>query len=437
MNSPVGAAATLGRLSAVAGLTFKEAVRRRIFLVVIVVGAAIISSAAFFPSIDASGRLRLIEIWAVRTVSFFGCLGGIFFAGWSLPSDFEQRRVYTLVTKPIHKGTLFLGKLLGFSLLLGAFLLAMAAITLGYIRVVAATTPGFPALAARPHHQAAGFTSEGEALRNPENDARAVQGHKQGHLVWTFAGIVPDREVTGRVQLDLARPPARYALEGMVYVRVVNPATGRHREVPYNVQTNRPMPFSFPAEFVSPSGEVRVLVRPADLDLTTAGRTDSVVLESRSNSFELNFLKGLLLLFLQAFLVLLATLAASTFVSSPVSILLGIFLFLVGTGWGFVQEATTDVRTALDELRQRPDDPAVRAQAEDVPPWMLEISQAVSGVVLAVVPNFDQYNFADWLLRDKAVGAGDLLSGLRSVAPLVAVLLAAGLLGMAFRDFAT
>ena len=78
-----------------------------------------------------------------------------------------------------------------------------------------------------------------------------------------------------------------------------------------------------------------------------------------------------------------------------------------------------------------------RAQAEDVPPWMLEISQAVSGVVLAVVPNFDQYNFADWLLRDKAVGAGDLLAGLRSVAPLVAVLLAAGLLGMAFRDFAT
>lgn len=439
MNAATGPAATLGRLAAVAGLTFKEAVRRRVFLIVLIVGAAIVSSAAFFPTIDPSGRLRLIEIWALRTVTFFSCLGAIFFAGFSLPSDFENRRVYTLVTKPVHKGTLFLGKLLGFAALLVVFLVLMAAITLGYIRLVAALSADFPELAAYPQARAASFTGEGRVAHSKTGDA--IRATPEGWLIWRFDGLSASRldaRVHGRVKPSLARPDGSFALSGTSVLRARNPQTGYVHEVSLPVQTNRWIPLEFPRESVSGDGRVDILMRPSDLDLLVAGQPDSAMLRLRSTSFELNFLAGMSLILLQALLVLMITLAASTITSSPVSILLGIFLFFVGNAWGFVREATTDIRTALDRFHEQAQDPHAHARTpEDLPPWLLEASSAVADAVLFVVPDFEQYNAADWLLQDQALAASDLWRGVKSFAPLALVFLLGGLAGMSLRDFAT
>jgi len=143
------------------------------------------------------------------------------------------------------------------------------------------------------------------------------------------------------------------------------------------------------------------------------------------------------LVLLQSAMVLLATLSASTFVSAPVSILLGVCLFLTGSTWSFVTESLEDIDRRLEDVERRQKEGAPQRAPEEIPPWVLRVSGAMSRAVLEAVPNFDAYNFGEWLLQDMAVSGRDIGRALGSFAPRAAALLLVGLLLISFRDFAT
>jgi len=354
MSSASGPKATLGRLWAVAGLTFLEAVRRKVFLIVIIVGAAIVSSAAFLPAVDPSGRLRLIEVWSVRTVTIFCSLGGIFLAGFSLPGDFEQRRIYTLVTKPIHKGTLFLGKFLGFVLLMAVFLLIMGTLTLVYLRIIAAATNDFPEARALPRYVPRELSGP---LEDRERGGRGARSDQKQEIEWTFEGLPPGRfpervPVTARVDLRHL-PGMEFRLEANVAITAVNPKTFEKHEREVRFQTNRFTTFEIPGSTISDDGRLGIRMRPGEPDLQIAAWPDGLTISGLPVNFEVNFLKGMGLILLQSTLVVLATLAASTFVSAPVSILLGICLFLTWSSWSFVTESLEAVNRQLRDQARR------------------------------------------------------------------------------------
>jgi len=438
MSSASGPAATLSRLRAVAGLTFLEAVRRKVFLIVIIVGAAIVSSAAFLPAVDPSGRLRLIEVWSVRTVTIFCSLGGIFLAGFSLPGDFDQRRIYTLVTKPIHKGTLFLGKFLGFVLLMAVFLLIMGTLTLVYLRIIAAATKDFPEARALPRYTP-------QALIGPfEDRERGGRGTRSDHpdaIEWSFEGLPTGRfpsRVPVTAKLDLRRLPGmEFRLEANVAILAVNPKTFEKHEQQVRFQTNRFTTFEIPGSAISDDGRLTIRMRPGEPDMQVAAYPDGLTISGLPVNFELNFLKGMGLILLQSTLVLLATLSASTFVSAPVSILLGICLFLTGSSWSFVTESLEDVDRQLRDQERRLQEGGASHGSDEIPPWLLRASGGLSRGILKAVPNFDAYNFGEWLLTDTAVSGRDAGRALGAFAPRGAFLLALGLLLISLRDFAT
>jgi len=115
--------AAIGRVWAIARMTLLEASRRKVFTILLLFAAALLSSVLFFPSVEIEGRLRLIEIWALRASAVFTAIVGLFLAGFSLPQDFETKRIYMVVTKPISKPLVFLGRYLGYALLLAVFIL--------------------------------------------------------------------------------------------------------------------------------------------------------------------------------------------------------------------------------------------------------------------------------------------------------------------------
>jgi hypothetical protein len=436
MSEPTGLAATLGRLRAVAGLTFLEAVRRKVFLIVLIVGAAIVSSAAFLPAVDPSGRLRLIEIWSVRTVTIFCSLGAIFLAGFSLPSDFEQRRVYTLVTKPLHKGTLFLGKFLGFVLLMAVFLAIMGVITLGYLKFIAAVSKDFPEARVYPRYETDRL--EGKL---PVGLGRATRSGDDQPLEWVFerlpAGRFPER-VAVRAKLDMRRLPGEEPrLEATALVTTVHPGTREEESQTVRFETNRLMEFDVPGRMISDDGRLIIRMRPDEPYLLIGAWPDWISIRGDPVNFDLNFMKGMLLVLLQSSMVLLATLSASTFVSAPVSILLGMCLFLTGSTWSFVTDSLQDVDRRLQESERREREGTPAHGPEDIPPWLLKVSGTLSRVVLEAVPDFDRYNFGEWLLTDTSVSARDFGRALGAFAPRAAILLLVGLALISFRDFAT
>src|SRR5438046_249757 len=121
--------AFLGRLWAIAGMTLVEASRRKVFTILLLFGLALMSSILFFPSVEVEARLRLIEVWALRASAIFTAIVGLFLAGFSLPQDFETKRIYLIVTKPVSKSFVFLGRYVGYVLLLALFIGSMGIIT--------------------------------------------------------------------------------------------------------------------------------------------------------------------------------------------------------------------------------------------------------------------------------------------------------------------
>jgi len=444
--SATGPAATLHRLWAVARLTLLEAVRRRVFVLLLLFGAAIVSSAAFFPAIDAESRLRLIEVWSVRASLLFSVIVSIFLAGFSLPGDFETRRVYTLVTKPLHRTTLFAGKFVGFFLLLAIFLGVMAVISIVYIRIVAVASTDFPPLKAEPRWFAQGLESLGKVVtfksqRGERIGVRAGAEGAEGALVWKFSGL--DREAFAdpmkiKLRCNLGRRGQQFAIEGRIQVRLMTPQTGASADAIREIHTNQETEFAFDRALVGLDGRLDVVVAPAEPDLSVDADAQSVVLYGASWSFEVNYLRGMLLVLFQSAVVMGLTLAGSTFLTAPVSIVLGVFLYIIGMMWGNIAEGVRDIDVQMEHFRQMlaQGKPQQAYTPEDLPPWILEVSTAISKVTLKAVPDFSQYNFSDYLLADHAVMGRDLADGFLNMLTRVVVLLAFGLVAMMFRELA-
>ena len=429
--------ASLGRLWAIATMTLVEASRRKVFTILILFAVALLSSAAFFPSVEMSARLRLMEAWSLRAATLFTAIVALFVAGFSLPGDFETRRIYLLVTKPVSKVTIFLGRLLGFAMLLAVFLGVMGLVTVVFIRIVALLAgPSFPPLVAYPRLAAREF----EAPRgNPDKDEDpprwTVQSAPGAALVWTYRGLdradFPDA-VRGDIRLILGSRSDNFRASGSVEIAASAPGRAPHRQTLF-LQTHEEGSFSFPADLIGADGTLEVRVAPADADGWISGWAASLALFTRPANFELNFLKGLVLAFFQSALVLAATLMASTFLSAPVSILLGIMLYVVGSVHTYAREGTRDIDRSMETSSGHE---GHGGAAGEIPRPVLRVSSAISKVILVIVPDFDRFDFSAWLLKDRAVSWNDLARAAFPHAAIQAVILTAlGMLVMRFKDF--
>ena len=137
----------LPRLWAVALVTFRQGMRMRLWILVplaiLVLVLADLSSARFDPVFEAvpaavSTSLLVMAVLAVVV--------GIFMATYSLPAEIESKVVYTLVSKPLSRTEIVVGKTLGMSLLLLAML---AVVGLGAYVYITIRAVGIQALAAR------------------------------------------------------------------------------------------------------------------------------------------------------------------------------------------------------------------------------------------------------------------------------------------------
>jgi hypothetical protein len=417
-------------------MTLLEASRRKVFAILLIFSAALLSSAAFFPSISMEGRLRLVETWSLRAASLFSAIVALFLAGYSLPGDFEQKRIYLLATKPASKGLIFLGKFVGFAILLAVFATLMGLVTVGFIRSIQLLAgPSFPALAAYPRLAASRFEGRGSAPPTQMDPGRDIRFHGGMHS-WTFAGLGRgDFPETLRLETRLGLGSAlqgRDRFEGTLLIRAVGPGNAVH-EMRRRVNTNEERGHPLPAALIGAGGDLRIEIEIEETDGYISAERDSVALYQSSGSFEANYLRGMGLVFLQSLIVLSLTLMASTFVSAPLSILLGILLYLVGATHGFLAEGTRDLEVELSELQAggRPH----RVLEGDPPPWALRASTFLSRIALWALPDFDDFDFSRWLLKDRAVGWGNLGAAGMIALPRIAILLVVGFIVMTFRNY--
>jgi ABC-type transport system involved in multi-copper enzyme maturation permease subunit len=167
------------RVWALTKLSFKEAVRRRILWVFSLMLLIFLFGQWFYKPTKEEDQLRTY----VNTV-FFGMtvlllLTAALLASFSLPTDLKNQTIHTIVTKPVERFEIVIGRFLGFTALMTLVLVVMSAVSLVYV------ARGISAEAAEQSYKA----------RVPIYGELFVQGGKNVGYEWEYRKYitVPDR----------------------------------------------------------------------------------------------------------------------------------------------------------------------------------------------------------------------------------------------------
>jgi hypothetical protein len=122
------------RIFALSGLSFKEALGRRVLwafsalLLVFLFGSWFISGRAK-PEDQLRTYVQLV-FWAMTPLLLFV---SVLLAAFSIPADIRQQTIHTVLTKPVQRFEVYLGRVLGFGALMTLVLLFMAGVSLLYV----------------------------------------------------------------------------------------------------------------------------------------------------------------------------------------------------------------------------------------------------------------------------------------------------------------
>jgi len=122
------------RIWAIARLSFKEAIRLKILWLFFAVLLFIMLFAGWFIDIESEkdqlkGYIDVIS-WATM---FLLLVTGTFIAAFSLPADIRNNSVHTIVTKPVERFEIVLGRFLGYMVLMTLALFIMTGLSYFYV----------------------------------------------------------------------------------------------------------------------------------------------------------------------------------------------------------------------------------------------------------------------------------------------------------------
>ena len=116
---------SLNRVSVIALNTLTEAMRQKVFLTFLIIGLGFIASAIFFAQYTFGEQLKFIKDTCLGVISVITTLIAIVGTAQLLPSEVENRTIYTILAKPVRRFEFLLGKFFGSLLLLLVSMLAM------------------------------------------------------------------------------------------------------------------------------------------------------------------------------------------------------------------------------------------------------------------------------------------------------------------------
>ena len=101
------------RIIAVAKNTFKEALRGKMFNIMLIFALVTIGSTKMFSFFTPREEMKMIKDMGFFFIVFFGLLIAIFLGAKMIYEELERKTIYTVLSKPIHRYELILGKLVG------------------------------------------------------------------------------------------------------------------------------------------------------------------------------------------------------------------------------------------------------------------------------------------------------------------------------------
>ncbi len=128
---------SLKRAWAISGVCFAESIRKRVLWITPLAIVGVIGITQFQKAPDEQDAVRQSLKICLFATALVVMLTSIILACTNLPKEIESRVIYTIVTKPITRLEVILGKVIGFARVALAMILIMGLFTWGYMRVSA------------------------------------------------------------------------------------------------------------------------------------------------------------------------------------------------------------------------------------------------------------------------------------------------------------
>jgi len=445
---------------AVATNTIKQALRMKVAAIFIILLIVLLPIMGFSMTGDSTlkGRLQTFVSYGLSLTSLLLCLLTIVTSVYSLTSDIDQRQIYTVITKPIRRFQLILGKVLGV-VLLDVVLLVLFSVIIYSITVYmpvfynatedelvqvenefyaarASVTP--PVIDVSKEVEQAynklkevgqlpedmsrrDITAHLTSLKKLEKRAAAV-GHE---LIWEFHNVrplEPNESLFIRFKYDVSVNPP----DSQIYSRWF---VGDYRQIKYgDVGQTHIYPFErkdpirtfreieVPADAVAEDGYLAIgfFNLPLNNTVVIFPLEDGLEVLYRAGGFTPNFFRAVVLIFLRLiFLACLGALAA-TFLSFPVAISFCLVVFFTATFSNFCLESFNFLGGNLSSVYSYTLKP-----------------------VIQLLPQFDKFNPTKFLVQARLLSWFFLVRAAGSMVCIKAVLLLlVALLIFSFREIA-
>ena len=131
----------MGRMLAVAGNTFLEAIRDRILYGFLFFAISLILFSLVVGQLSINEEVRATIDIGMGGISLFAVLMAIFLSISLFQKEIEKRTLYTILSRPISRTTYLLGKYLGLSLTLLVEIVLMGLVWMGVLAVQGAAIP--------------------------------------------------------------------------------------------------------------------------------------------------------------------------------------------------------------------------------------------------------------------------------------------------------
>jgi ABC-type Na+ efflux pump permease subunit len=334
------------RIAAVVRLTLRDAVRSR---VVISLLSALLLLLIGLPALvqgDGTpvGRLRILLEYALAAVVGLLSAATLWAGCATMASELQDRRLFVVLSKPVHRGEIWIGKWLGIVLLDAAALLAAGLIITTIVAVTRTAHPSSPEIAAllAARHtvlpQFPGNTPrpDADAARAPLPDACAVLPGDSLDMVFPMAGAPP----TGPMELRVRLGSSRLERVPSASLWMLGPAGAPVAVLGLTNYPGLPVALSVPAAACGRDGVPIRFTNEKGADPAT------VIIDPRGGGLELlipgggftaNLLRGLAVVLARlAFLAALGVTAGSL-LSLPVAVFMAVFVLVLLASAGYVE----------------------------------------------------------------------------------------------------
>jgi hypothetical protein len=440
------------RCLALTRLTFREAWRRKTLWVFAVFAVLFLFAGWFLAdvTVDSDLQVKNYVSFVLRTISWLILPVVLLLACWGLPEDIKARSLHTVVTKPVRRHEIVLGRIFGFCAIGGFVLLVMSGV--GYLWIIRQLPASMGAqLTARvPVFGELSFVdNEGNSKDTQGNVLKAginvgdevmfrsfIEGNTKARAIWDFSNLDPSRlDGSGQLALESSFQSFRtykgnIERQLMCQLTLVSPAKNLRVPLkPFEVREFRRNVYDVMQENKTLQDENGKTVTVADLIDGGKLRVEAACLSSAQflgmarpdlfvrlpdRPFAASYFKSIFNIGLMMIMVVVLGVMSGCFLKGPVATMLTAFIVIVGR-WAhkFLEELVTGRVSynkdlpmqgtgVLDALYRIPTHMTPGVEIADT--FWIRVMKAIDGLVLDALwavqylfPDFQSFDTTEYV----------------------------------------